>query len=1404
MVNMTLRDQVVPGSSKRGDFTLVGRKTALLVIDMQQFLCEPSTPEEEQSYLFQTALPPALDQIQILVDAFRTARDGGCDDPHQSTTNTNTGYEVIFVYLQSATLDGRDISLDYKLSGPKLTHHIPRSTSRLEDIFGPSLVQPQPTIGKGDLLVAKTSSSVFCSTNLDYVLRNLGMEQVVVVGQYTDQCVESAVRDAANLGYLVTLAHDACVATSPENQAKGLHGAQGLARIVTTQQVVEEIQAEQEQLQQQQQQAANNTNNTTALTTALSATTNGVETVALTDAQVVAYLEARGLDNAVYELERHLHTTQQDEPQPPSTNRPTESLTTNPAFGDTIQDHNRIASDGESSQNGGATIMVEQRHTMSSSNTNSPIGGMEDIIEGNEEEEEEEDDTNASHSVVEDGKIEAHEKSSMNGSATLHSIDTTDKTVTRYNSDESSEEEDDDDDDDEEADGRDDSKSSDCVTERQNGRVIPTTEAANGEQGDNIAPIDSQSVDESSSQDKDHFQDTRKSPIEMEEPENDGELPKETMDATVAFTDSNAGMDTQQDGPENVVVPVDEPDETVPQPSMDENTGDASNPAPAVDQDDNPKDGDHQDHNAAAFASFGDSFQDSPEPSVMIEKTEEAKEESIRVNAGGNAEGDDTDERAVLTGDIVENEAGMNGKEPEKMEETEVLRPQSDNNEEMAMDETFENDTVDQNDEVDAENEVKKHVTSEDIETASTELQTLESENGASVNNGDSSAGEDEVPESMVGIDPSGHPPGTGLFSGVSSAPDPPTDRTIESEKLDEASSKTSEPGGFDADELSKQEKDKVDVGSNAENLVAENAKSFAEKKGFDTAFGFFETPTTDEVKEGPEKSVASESEEAMEKSGDDGNDDDGRDVAVVESVAFEAGWSAFPDAEPTQSQQSKKGNDTAILEDGEKETSANAESAENAFSSNDGWPASTEAGNPLTESGHEHQKQNETKGETDEGTVDDFDRNDESADAVTTDKDSAEETVDVVAEGSEGKQSEKKRNGFFGLFGRGRNKRNESVTSSTDDNEAREDGKTQSTSDDANDETTEVPVQQQKKSRGLFRRSTTSEEPSRKQIQVDALEKDKSDKQPHSGDELKVTNADLRQETEERGEVQMTKDEGTRKKKPKRRSLASSTLNRDTESAIKKKTPKRKSISGVIIPRDTEAGGEKKKHTKRRSSTGSSSKLKDQSGDGSSRSKHRSAEVGEQTPKAKSKKDKVENVENHLKMSPRFTMEIGRTGSPKRSRVKKSSADKTDENTGISKISLDSNNESSEEFGVLVEGEVKRAKKKSSQDKLHHSADMEKRKSKKSSIQERLNRSAEFEKKRSKAKKADKSPRSSPKQSPGSSKRKIKKGYKHDNGEGTTGGEERKKSGKKKDGKKKATEGGPPKLKKSLDAMED
>ncbi|TIM59217.1 MAG: cysteine hydrolase, partial [Mesorhizobium sp.] len=65
---------------------------------------------------------------------------------------------------------------------------------------------PVPSLAPvGDeIMLPKTSSGVFNSTNIDYVMKNLGVRYLIVAGIMTDQCVDMAVRDAADRGYLVT------------------------------------------------------------------------------------------------------------------------------------------------------------------------------------------------------------------------------------------------------------------------------------------------------------------------------------------------------------------------------------------------------------------------------------------------------------------------------------------------------------------------------------------------------------------------------------------------------------------------------------------------------------------------------------------------------------------------------------------------------------------------------------------------------------------------------------------------------------------------------------------------------------------------------------------------------------------------------------------------------------------------------------------------------------------------------------------------------------------------------------------------------------------------------------------------------------------------------------------------
>jgi len=113
------------------------------------------------------------------------------------------GVEVVHTIIRSLTEDGRDRSLDHKLT----PIHLARSDP---DALPVEALRP---VGD-EILIPKTSSGVFNSTNIDYVLRNLGVRNLVVCGVMTDQCVDMAVRDAADRGYRVAVPADACFAAS--------------------------------------------------------------------------------------------------------------------------------------------------------------------------------------------------------------------------------------------------------------------------------------------------------------------------------------------------------------------------------------------------------------------------------------------------------------------------------------------------------------------------------------------------------------------------------------------------------------------------------------------------------------------------------------------------------------------------------------------------------------------------------------------------------------------------------------------------------------------------------------------------------------------------------------------------------------------------------------------------------------------------------------------------------------------------------------------------------------------------------------------------------------------------------------------------------------------------------------
>ena len=205
------------------DVEIEPARTVLLLVDVQNYNCKsdggeyldlnPAEKEQRYGYFFRTLRESALPNMVALQRACRSAR-----------------IEVVYTVIESLTADGRDRSLDYKISG----FNVPKGSPDAK-------VVGELAPLADEIVFPKTSSSVFISTNIDYVLRNLDIRYLIIAGCMTDQCVDSAVRDACDLGYLVTVTTDACVTLSPERQEWSLRNNRGYCRQVTTAKLLDEI-----------------------------------------------------------------------------------------------------------------------------------------------------------------------------------------------------------------------------------------------------------------------------------------------------------------------------------------------------------------------------------------------------------------------------------------------------------------------------------------------------------------------------------------------------------------------------------------------------------------------------------------------------------------------------------------------------------------------------------------------------------------------------------------------------------------------------------------------------------------------------------------------------------------------------------------------------------------------------------------------------------------------------------------------------------------------------------------------------------------------------------------------------------------------------------------------------------
>ena len=66
----------------------------------------------------------------------------------------------------------------------------------------------------GERVIQKDAPNAFLRTSLERELRERDVDGLVVCGMMTSMCVDATVRAAADLGFAVTVVHDACAAPS--------------------------------------------------------------------------------------------------------------------------------------------------------------------------------------------------------------------------------------------------------------------------------------------------------------------------------------------------------------------------------------------------------------------------------------------------------------------------------------------------------------------------------------------------------------------------------------------------------------------------------------------------------------------------------------------------------------------------------------------------------------------------------------------------------------------------------------------------------------------------------------------------------------------------------------------------------------------------------------------------------------------------------------------------------------------------------------------------------------------------------------------------------------------------------------------------------------------------------------